>query len=123
MLGFPGQTLADEEMRVVKFLLSVYWMAIVGSIAQSIVILASIWILSTSSYSFFELDVNVFFTEFFPMFLWVKTFIIFVLGDVGSLILTLPMLIVAPLKLVLGLVIGYWAYSVADTIPKHVSSA
>jgi len=39
------------------------------------------------------------------------------LGSVGRWILTIPILIIAPLKLVGGTIIGLWAYSVAKNMP------
>ena len=52
-----------------------------------------------------------------PMFIWIKTFIVALLGSVGHWILTIPILIIAPLKLVIGTIIGLWAYSVAKEMP------
>jgi hypothetical protein len=39
------------------------------------------------------------------------------LGDFGRWILAIPILIIAPLKLLTGTIIGVWAYTVAKDMP------
>ena len=99
------------------FLLSVFWITNIGNVIQLLVIASASWIIFSSPYSFFELDVNAFITQFVPWLLWLKTFIIVLLGDLGRLVLSIPILIIAPLKLVFGTVIGFWAYSTAKGMP------
>jgi hypothetical protein len=52
----------------------------------------------SSAYSFSELSVNVFITLYLPWLLWLKTFIISLLGEFGRWVLEVPMLVIAPLK-------------------------
>ncbi len=75
------------------------------------------WIIFSGAYSFFDLDVNVFITQYVPMFIWIKTIIVPLLGEFGYWLLTIPILIIAPLKLVTGTIIGLWAYSAAQKMP------
>jgi hypothetical protein len=99
-----------------KFLLTIFWATNIGNVIQLLVIATASWILFSGAYSFSELDVDVFITRYIPWFLWLKVFIVWLLGEVGYWVLTIPILIVAPLKLVTGTIIGVWAYSAAK---KH----
>jgi hypothetical protein len=99
------------------FLLSVFWITNVGNVIQLLVIASASWIILFGSYSFLELDGNVFVTKFVPWLLWFKTFIIALLGDFGRFLLSIPILIIAPLKLAIGTMIGCWAYFEAKNIP------
>ena len=99
------------------FLLAIFWITSLGSVIQLLIMASASWIIFSGAYSFFDLNVNIFITQYVPWLLWVKTFIVALLGDVGYWILTIPILIIAPLKLVLGTIIGLWAYSVAKNMP------
>jgi len=99
------------------FLMTIFWITNLGNVIQLLVITSAIWIIFSGTYSFFDLDVNVFITQYIPMFIWIKTLIVELLGNFGHWILTIPVLIIAPLKLVVGTIIGLWAYSVAKDLP------
>ena len=99
------------------FLLFVFWTTNIGSIIQLLIMASASWILLSGAYSFFDLTVNVFITQYVPWLLWIKTILVQFLGDFGYWILTIPILIIAPLKLVTGVIIGLWAYSVAKGMP------
>jgi hypothetical protein len=99
------------------FLLAIFWITSLGSVIQLLIMASASWIIFSGAYSFFDLNVNIFITQYVPWLLWVKTFIVELLGDVGYWILTIPILIIAPLKLVVGTIIGLWAYSVAKNMP------
>ena len=96
------------------FLLTIFWITNLGNVIQLLIMASASWIIFSGAYSFFDLNVNVFITQYIPIFIWIKTFIVERLGDVGHWILTIPILIIAPLKLVTGTIIGLWAYSVAN---------
>ncbi len=99
------------------FLLTIFWITNLGNVIQLLIMASASWIIFSGAYSFFDLNVNVFITQYIPMFIWIKTFIVTLLGDFGYWILTIPILIIAPVKLVLGSIIGLWAYSVAKDMP------
>ncbi len=101
------------------FLLTIFWITSLGNVIQLLIMASASWILFSGAYSFFDLNVNVFITQYIPMFTWIKTIIVALLGDFGYLILTIPILIVAPLKLFIGSIIGLWAYSVAKDMPAE----
>ena len=101
------------------FLLTVFWITNLGNVIQLLIMASASWIIFSGTYSFFDLDVNVFITQYIPMFIWIKTFIVPLLGDFGYWILTIPILIISPLKLVAGTFIGLWAYSVARNMPAE----
>ena len=88
------------------FLLTVFWITNIGNVIQLLVIVSASWMIFSGRYSFFELDANTFFTQIVPWLLWLKTLIILLLGDLGRLVLSIPMLIIAPMKLIFGTVIG-----------------
>ena len=99
------------------FLLTIFWITNLGSVIQLLIIASASWILLSGSYSFFDLNVNVFITLYVPWLLWIKTILIQLLGNFGYWILKIPILIIAPVKLIFGTIIGLWAYSVAKNMP------
>ena len=102
------------------FLLTVFWITNIGNVIQLLVIVSASWMIFSGRYSFFELDANTFFTQIVPWLLWLKTLIILLLGDLGRLVLAIPILIIAPLKLIFGTAIGIWAYSTAMGVPINL---
>jgi hypothetical protein len=100
-----------------KLLLAIFWFTSLGSVIQVLIIVSASWIIFSGTHSFFDLNLNVFITQYIPMFVWIKTLIVKLLGDFGYWILTIPILIISPLKLVVGTLIGLWAYSVAKNMP------
>ncbi len=100
-----------------KFLLTIFWITNVGSVIQLLIIASASWIIFSGDSSFFDLTVNLFVTQFVTWLAWVKTLAVTLLGDIGRWILAIPILIIAPLKLVTGTMIGVWAYTVARDMP------
>jgi len=104
------------------FLLAIFWITSLGSVIQVLIIVSASWIIFSGAHSFSDLNVNVFITQYIPMFVWIKTLIVELLGDFGYWILSIPILIIASMKLVIGTIIGLWAYSVAKDMaaePAH----
>ena len=101
------------------FLLTIFWITNLGNVIQLLIMASASWIIFTGVHSFFDLDANVFLTQYIPMFIWIKTLIVAVLGNFGNWILTIPILIIAPLKFITGTIIGLWAYSVAKGMPAE----
>ena len=99
------------------FLLTIFWITNLGNVIQLLIMVSASWILLSGAYSFFDLNINVFITQYVPWLLWIKTILVQVLGDFGYWILAIPILIIAPVKFVLGSIIGLWAYSVAKDMP------
>ena len=100
-----------------RFLLAIFLITNLGNVIHLLVMASSSWIIFSGAYSFFDLDVNVFITQYIPMFIWLKSFIVALLGSLGQWIFTIPIFIIAPLKLVTGTIIGIWAYSAAKKMP------
>ncbi len=67
--------------------------------------------------SFLDLSLDLFVTQFVPWLSWIKIILVKLLGDFGYWVLTIPVLIIAPVKFVLGTVIGLWAYFTAKRMP------
>ena len=99
------------------FLLAIFWFSNFGTAFWLLVMASASWIIFSGTYSFSELSLNVFLTQYVPWLLWLKTFIIALLGELGDLLLAIPVLVIAPLKFVAGTIIGLWAYSAAKKIP------
>ena len=99
------------------FLLSIFWISTVGGAIQLLIIASASWVIFSGTYSFTELNVDVFITQLVPWLLWLKTVIVTLFGELGRWILAIPVLVIAPLKLVLGTAIGLWAYSTAKNMP------
>lgn len=95
------------------FLLTIFWITNLGNVIQLLIIASASWIIFSGAYSFLDLNVNVFITQYLPVVIWIKTIIVSLLGDFGRWILAIPILIIAPVKLIIGTIIGLWAYSVA----------
>ena len=104
------------------FLLTIFWVTNFGNVIQLLIMVTGGWVLISGAYSFFDLNVDVFITVYVPWFLWLKTLIVELLGELGIWVLTIPILIIAPLKLIAGTIIGLWAYSVAKNMPDRRSS-
>jgi len=102
-----------------KFLLTIFWITNLGNVIQLLIMATASWIIFSGAHSFFDLNVNVFITQYIPVFIWIKTLIVTLLGDFGYWILTIPILVIAPLKLVAGTIIGLWAYSAAKSMPAE----
>ena len=99
------------------FLLTIFWVTNLGSVIQLLIMVSASWIILSGTNSFFDLNVDVYITQYVPWLLWIKTILVQLLGDFGYWILTIPILIISPVKLVLGTIIGLWAYSVAKGMP------
>ena len=99
------------------FLLTIFWVTNFANVIQLLVMVSASWIIFSGAYSFSDLNVNVFITQYIPWLLWIKTFIVELFGDFGEWLLGIPILIIAPLKFVTGTIIGLWAYSVAQDMP------
>ena len=105
------------------FLLSIFWVTTVGSVIQLLVMASGGWIIFSGAYSFSELSVNVFITQFVPWLVFVKTLIVTLLGEFGRWVLEIPIILIATGKLVVGTVIGLWAYSLAKAMPVEPGSS
>ena len=101
------------------FLLSVFWFTTLGGVIQLLIIASASWIIFSGAYSFFDLSVNVFITQYVPWLIWLKSLIVEILGNFGYWLLKIPILIIAPLKLIFGTIIGLWAYSIARNMPAE----
>ena len=94
-------------------LMAVVWFTNFSNFIQTLVITSAAWILFNSGYSYSELSVDVYITQYVPWLLWMKTLLVAFLGEPGRWILTIPILVISPLKFIAGSLIGWWAYSVA----------
>jgi hypothetical protein len=105
------------------FLLSIFWLTNVGNVIQLLIMGSAGWIVYSGAYSFSDLSVNVFITQYVPWILWLKTLIVSLLGEFGQWLIEIPILVIAPFKFITGTVIGLWAYSVAKKMPVKSASS
>jgi|TARA_B110000093_G_C12803098_1_gene339707 hypothetical protein len=57
------------------------------------------WLIVSGDYSFFEINVVIFVTQVAPWLQWTETIIVAVLGDLGTWILSIPILLFLQLSL------------------------
>ena len=100
-----------------NFLLTVFWIANIGSVIQLLIMAAAGWLIFSGHYSFCDLNVVVFVTQVAPWLHWVETVVVTLLGDFGRWILSIPIFIISPIKFMAGAIIGWWAYSRAKKMP------
>lgn len=75
------------------------------------------WLIFSGVYSFFDLNVEVFVSQVAPWLLFIKTILAALLGQFGIWILSIPILILSPIKFITGVIVGWWAYSTAKNMP------
>ena len=123
--GYVG-TLTQRSLRLTAMrtlLLTVFWVSNAGSLIHLLILIAAAWIVLGGAHSPAELSVNVFITQYVPQVTWIKTLIVWLLGDIGRWILALPVLVVSPIKMLIGTLIGYWAYSKAKSVDAKATES
>ena len=101
------------------FLMTVFWITNVGSVLQLLAIALASWLVLSSVHTFFEFDGHLLSQEYLPAFPWVRLMILAIWGELGDWMLAVPVLVIAPLQLVFGSLIGFWAYNAARGMPVH----
>lgn len=104
-------------------LLTIFWVSNIGNVMQSLIMIAAGWLIVSDSYSFLELTVVLFVTDVVPWLRWIEVIIIAILGDFGRWILSIPILVISPIKFVLGALIGWWAYTTAKKMPVVLANS
>ena len=99
-----------------NFLLAIFWISNIGNVIQSLIMISAGWFIVSGDYSFLDLSVIIFVTEVAPWLQWIETILVAFLGDFGRWILSIPILIISPIKFLAGVIIGWWAYSTAKNI-------
>ena len=99
------------------FLLTIFWISNIANVIQSLVMVSAGWLLFSGAYSFFDLNLGVFVSQVVPWLLFIKTILATLLGQFGIWILSIPILILSPIKFIAGVIIGWWAYSTAKNMP------
>ena len=105
------------------FLLTIFWMTSVGSVIQLLVIVFASSIIFSGTYSFSELSISVFVTQFVPWLEWWRSLLVELFGELGRWILALPILGIAAFKFVTGTIIGLWCFSIVKKMPAEPSYA
>jgi len=54
------------------FLLTIFWITTLGSVIQLLIMASASWIIFSGAYSFIDLDINVFITQYIPMFIGIN---------------------------------------------------
>lgn len=100
------------------FLLTIFWITNIGNIIQLLIMASACWLIFSDDYSFFKLNILVFVTQVAPWLSWIETILVTLMGDLGTWILSIPILIISPIKFVAGVLIGWWAYSTVKNMPR-----
>ena len=100
-----------------NFLLTIFWITNVGNVIQLLIMSSACWLIFSGNYSFSDLNIVVFVTQVVPWLQWIETLLVALLGDFGRWILSIPILIISPIKFIAGAIIGWWAYSTAKKLP------
>ena len=100
------------------FLLTIFWLSNTGNVIQLLIMTSAGWLIFTSNYSFSDLSLGVFVTQVVTWLGWIETVIVALFDDFGRWVLSIPILIITPIKLIGGVVIGWWAYSTAKDMPR-----
>lgn len=103
------------------FLLTMFWLSNLGNVIQFLIMATAACLIFSGDYSFSNLTLDVFVTQFAPWLVWVKTILVTLLGEIGSRILSIPVLVLSPIKFIAGIIIGWWAYSTAKRIPVDLA--
>ncbi|MFK7967530.1 MAG: hypothetical protein AB8C46_26515 [Burkholderiaceae bacterium] len=90
---------------------TVFWVSNLGTLVHLSIIIAAGLIVYGGSSSFSELSLGVFTSQYYPWLSWIKAVLSTLLGGLGLWILGLPILVISPLKIIAGALIGFWAYS------------
>ena len=104
------------------FLMAIFWLSNLGNVIQLLIMASAGWLIFSSDYSFFNLNLDVFVTQVAPWLFWIKTVLIALLGDFGSWILSIPVLVLSPIKFIAGAIVGWWAYSTAKKLPVEMAA-
>jgi hypothetical protein len=99
------------------FLLTIFWISNIGNVSHLLIMASAGWLIISGAYSFSDLSMDVFVTQVAPWLFWVKTILTALFGDFGTWILSLSVFVISPIKFVLGVIVGWWAYSTAKNIP------
>jgi len=98
-------------------LMTIFWISCVGNVCQLLIFVSAAGLVFTGVYSVFDLNFDVFLTLVAPWLHWVKSILTYLFGEFGVWILSFPVMVISPIKFILGVIIGWWAYSTAKTIP------
>jgi hypothetical protein len=98
------------------FLLTIFWISNIGNVSHLLIMASAGWLIISGAYSFSDLSMGVFVTQVAPWLFWVKTVLTALFGEFGIWILSLPVFVISPIRFVLGVIIGWWAYITAKNI-------
>jgi hypothetical protein len=103
------------------FLLTIFWISNIGNVSHLLIMASAGWLIISGAYSFSDLSMGVFVTQVAPWLSWVKTILAALFGEFGIWILSLPVFVISPIKFVLGVIIGWWAYITAKNMSVELS--
>lgn len=100
----------SESMKMRIGLLLVFWVCVLSTIVRVPLLCYEFWLLATEV-TFFELSGWALLTEHLPFLSWLADLIVTILGaEFGRMILDWPATVFTIYKLILGTLIGIWAF-------------
>ena len=114
-----------KESHVRIFLLILGWSSVVGSFGDGSLWFYALWIIGSSGWNELGMSVDDFLHQFVEIIYWVKQVAYYVMphGFVTWLF-GLPALIYFPVRIVMSIIIGWWALSKAEKMAvTHASNA
>lgn len=100
-----------------NFLLFLGWSSVVGSFGDGAISLYVIWINFQNEWAFLYISINEFLKDYVPFIYWVKSIAFYVMPDNFVLwLFNLPALFYFPVRIIMSLLIGWWALSKAEQL-------
>ena len=102
----------DEMMRL--FLLILGWSSVIGSIGDGTLGIYSLWVVAQSGWVDLNLSVDLFLQQYVQFIYWIKQIAYYVLPENFVIwVFNLPALVYFPVRIVMSIIIGWWALSKA----------
>ena len=101
------------------FLLILGWSSVVGSFGDGTLLLYALWIIGSSGWIELGMSMDDFLRQFVEIIYWVKQVAYYVIPhDFVTWLFGLPALIYFPVRIVMSVIIGWWALSKAAKIAE-----
>lgn len=102
------------------FLLVLGWSSIIGSVGDGALGLYAIWINYLNEWSLLDISLNDFLKEHVQFIFWVKQLASYVLPEgVVLWLFNLPALLYFPIRIIISMIVGWWALSKAESLSNQ----
>ncbi|MDC2890656.1 hypothetical protein [Psychrosphaera algicola] len=102
------------------FLLFIGWSSVVGSFGDGALGLYALWINFLNDWELLDFSINEFLKDYVPFIYWVKSIAFYVLPEnIVLWLFNLPALLYFPTRIVMSIIIGWWALSKAEQLANR----